>query len=128
MTDPKAESIIARHKDRGLVYCAGPYTKPDPVTNTRRAVAAGDKLVAAGWSVIIPHLTLFAHYLLPHEPEFWYAYDLGQLKRCTHMLRLPGESWGAEVVETMAAEQYGIPVFVGEPEEFIAEYEWVMAS
>jgi nucleoside 2-deoxyribosyltransferase len=97
------------------IYIAGPYTRDDPVLNTRKAVAVGDRLAAKGHYPYIPHLALFWHYMRPHPAEWWYEFDLGWLVRCDALLRLPGESYGADLeVKTAIAE--GIPVFYSEAE------------
>ena len=105
-------------KDRGMVYIAGPYTYPDPVINTRSAIDAWEVLVNAGYTPVVPHLTLFAHFVYPHDPNFWYEYDLRLLDRCDVLLRLPGESWGADQ-EVKYANELGLPVFIGTVKEFL---------
>lgn len=94
-----------------LVYVAGPYAKPDPVENTHRAIRVGSCLAEDGkCTPVIPHLSLLWHAIDPHPVEFWYAYDLELMARCDYVLRLPGESAGADV-EVTQAEAQGIPVF-----------------
>ena len=107
--------------DRGLVYIAGPYTHPDPVENTRKAIDAWQVLMDAGFTPIVPHLSLFTHLVYPHPPEYWYEYDLRLLDRCDIMLRLPGESWGADREEEHARE-LGITVHHMTAEEFVERY------
>lgn len=92
------------------IYVAGPYTKPEPIENTRRAIAAGERLVALGFTPFIPHLTMLWNLVLSHPPEFWYDYDNQWLAACDAVLRLPGESVGADN-EVALAESLGIPVF-----------------
>ena len=92
------------------VYVAGPYTNPDPVINTRNAIEAGNLLVQLGYAPYIPHLTLFWHLVFPHGVDFWYDFDLHWLRKCDALLRLPGESSGADKEEALA-EELGIPVF-----------------
>ena len=80
-----------------LVYIAGPYTNPDPVINTRQATEAGLKVYErTGAGVLIPHLSLLAHAMFPRDIDFWYLFDLSQVAHCTHLLRLPGASTGAD--------------------------------
>lgn len=93
-----------------LVYIAGPYSKPDPVLNTRRAIDAGMRLWDTGKATpLIPHLSLLAHLVSPRPEETWYALDLEQLGRCDAVWRLPGESVGADAEELHASGR-GIPV------------------
>src|SRR5512135_1374912 len=91
------------------IYVAGPYTKPDPVDNTREAIKVADILLRMGHTPYVPHLTLFWHFLAPHPVFFWYSYDLEWLKKCDVLLRLPGESEGADNEEAFA-RAHGIRV------------------
>lgn len=85
------------------IYIAGPYTKGDVIQNIRNAVEAGEKVAALGHTPYIPHLTAFWHILYPHDIDFWYSYDIEWLKCCDAILRLPGESHGADVEVKVAA-------------------------
>lgn len=97
--------------DRPLVYVAGPYTSPDPVANTQNTIRIANRLVEEGLiTPVVPHLTLLWHLVEPRDLEFWYAYDLALLHRCDAVLRLPGESTGADR-EVDYAEENNIPVF-----------------
>lgn len=91
------------------VYVAGPYTKGDVATNVRNAIIAGNNLRALGYTPFVPHLTHFWHMQVPHEIEYWYAYDLEWLEMCDAVFRLPGESAGADK-EVERAKELGIPV------------------
>jgi hypothetical protein len=94
-----------------LVYIAGPYTKPDPVLNTRAALILAAKLYEEGHMVpLVPHLTLLWNLVVPKPVEFWYAYDLHLVRRCDALLRMPGKSRGASV-EVDEATRLNIPVF-----------------
>ena len=93
-----------------LIYVAGPYTRPDPVTNTRAAIFAADALVAAGAAVVVPHLTMLWHLVSPQPLEEWYRRDIDVLDHCDAMVRLPGDSTGADA-EAVYASGIGIPVF-----------------
>lgn len=90
------------------IYIAGPYTKPDPCENTNRTIQAAEEVVKLGHIPWIPHLNLLWHIVVPHPPEFWYAYDLEWLETCDALLRLPGESPGADR-EVAFADEHGIP-------------------
>jgi hypothetical protein len=78
------------------IYIAGPYTKGDVVQNVRNAIIEGDKVSQLGHIPFIPHLTLFWHFLVLHEYQFWISYDMEWLKLCDAVLRLGGESPGAD--------------------------------
>ena len=92
------------------VYIAGPYTNTDPVVNTRRAISAGEAVRGRGHTPFIPHLTLFWHLVYEHEAQFWYDYDLEWLAVCNALIRLPGDSLGADK-EVDRAKELGIPVY-----------------
>lgn len=108
---------------RPMVYVAGPYTKGDVAVNVRNAIFAGDALLKAGAVPFIPHLTHFWHLQCPGEYVQWIDYDLAFLPLCDAVLRLPGESHGADG-ETDAASRIGIPVLDGMPSalQWVDEY------
>lgn len=96
-----------------LVYCAGPYTNPDPIENTNLAIRIADDLYVQTQGLIvpiIPHLTAFWHLVRPHEYAHWLAYDLKVMSRCDAVLRIPGASSGADG-EVDAAIEQGLPIF-----------------
>ncbi len=93
-----------------LVFISGPYAKPDPVVNTRNAILAGEEVLKLGHIPFIPHLNHLWHLISPHNEDFWYAYDLIWLRKCDAILRLPGESKGADN-EMVKAKAWGIPEF-----------------
>ena len=94
------------------VYIAGPYTKGDVALNVRRAIEAGDAVYKAGHLPFIPHLTHFWHMVCPAPYEQWIAIDLAWLPTCHALIRLPGESSGADG-EVAAAQKLGMPVHYG---------------
>ena len=101
---------------RPLCYCAGPYSLPDPVENSHRAILVAESLCASGVvTPFIPHLSLMWHMVAPHDVDFWYDLDISYLSRCDMLLRMPGESPGADD-EVAYANTIGIPVFYDEKE------------
>jgi len=78
------------------IYIAAPYSKDDPVINTANAIKVADMLIEKGYIPFVPHLTLFWHLLYPHEIQYWYDYDMAWLQKCDGLLRLSGESIGAD--------------------------------
>jgi len=92
------------------VYVAGPYTKGDVAINVRGALTAGEHLAQRGFAPYVPHLTHFWHLVHPHEVDFWYAYDMHWLECCDCLLRIPGESTGADK-EIERMKELGKPVF-----------------
>lgn len=109
---PKQEPTVTKHtatSHRLLVYLAGPYTEPDPVENTHRMIRIADALLDAGFTPLIPHLTLAWHLVSPKRYETWLNYDRELLAHCDVVLRVPGYSNGA-TRETQYADELGIPV------------------
>lgn len=94
---------------RGVAYVSGPYSIGDPVLNTRAAIDAGNRLADAGYTVIIPHLSHFWHMIHPHDWNFWLMQDMVLVTRCDLLVRLPGESKGADMEEAVARAN-NIPV------------------
>ena len=94
------------------VFISGPYTNPDPWTNTVKAISVGEEVMKVeGFTVYVPHLNHYWEwYHFQHSYEWWLAYDLEWLKKCDCLLRIPGESSGADREEEYAL-QYSIPVF-----------------
>lgn len=94
------------------VYIAGPYTKGDVCDNVRKAIFAAEEILSWGHLSYVPHLTHLWHLVRPHNIEFWYAYDIRWLEQCDVLVRLPGESKGADE-EVRAARDMGMKVFLG---------------
>jgi len=98
------------------VYVAGPITKGILTDNIKQATDAGIALMRAGFAPLVPHLTCYMggptpeH--LPHgtRQEDWYEIDLPWVAVSDAVLRLPGESRGADL-ETDMAIRLGIPVY-----------------
>ena len=94
------------------VYIAGPYTKGDVVVNVRNAVLAADRIFDAGHLPYVPHLTHLWHTVSPHPWEDWMRLDMEWIRACDALVRMPGESTGADL-EVEQARNLGIPVFDG---------------
>lgn len=92
------------------VYIASPYTKGDQALNVRKSLEAAEQLRDAGFLPFTPLLSHFWHVIFPHEYEYWMKMDLEWLAHCDALLRLPGESTGADE-EVNYALGIGIPVF-----------------
>ncbi len=91
------------------IYIAAPYTKGDVVLNVRRAWEVAEKLIEKGYVPFVPHLTHLAHLMSPHDYQYWLDYDNHWIKKCDILLRLSGESKGADD-EVELAKLWGIPV------------------
>ena len=112
------------------VYVAGPYAKPDPVTNTRNAVMVAEKLVDIGLIPFVPHLTHLWHLISPHEVNYWLGYDIWWLKQCEVLVRIVGDSDGADK-EVVLALELGLPIFyveVGDTLDIISENGMTFAT
>lgn len=93
-----------------LIYIAAPYTKGDVAENVHNAIKAADRLVDADYMVYVPHLTHFWHIMSPKPWEFWMELDSYILPFCSALLRLPGESTGADR-EVEQAKVHQIPIY-----------------
>ena len=85
------------YKGRRLyVYVSGPLTMGDPIVNTRRAIEVAEELRHLGFVPFVPHLTLFWEMFIPHMREYWMDMDFDWVVNCDALLRMPGESPGAD--------------------------------
>ena len=93
-------------------YVAGPYTIGDPEKNTYAAIEVGDQIIREFWPdlmPIVPHLSHWWNSSVKYDYGFWIAYTMEQARRCDIMLRIPGESKGADG-EVMECCRAGKPV------------------
>lgn len=94
-----------------LVYLAGPITKPNPMANTNEAIHTATGLLHDGLCVpFVPQLSILWDTVLPLPYEDWLAYDFDVIRHCHALLRIPGESAGADR-EIVHAREIGVPVF-----------------
>ena len=95
------------------IYVAGPISKGKawPV-NLRDGIDAGHQLWKHGLFPYIPHLNFLWEFAYPEicNLETMLEIDLAFLEVCDALLRLPGESAGADREEAFAVE-HGIPVY-----------------
>lgn len=95
------------------VYVAGPLTARSGKTQAQHvddAIDAGTKLLQLGFHPYIPHLSHFWDQRTPRPYEVWMALDFAWIVRCDALLRMPGESPGADR-EVFKARDLGVPVF-----------------
>jgi hypothetical protein len=101
---------------RPRVYIAGPISKGPITENIRQAVRAANALIRAGYAPWVPQLTA---YWEGHPPSAgtkevshaeWMEVDLPWVGVADAVLRLPGESKGADM-EVRHALDHGVPVF-----------------
>lgn len=79
-----------------IVYVAGPYSKGDVAVNVKRAIDRGTIINDEGDYAVIPHLTHFMHMLHPRPYDYWIKLDNMIIPLCDKLIRLPGESSGAD--------------------------------
>ena len=92
------------------VYVASPYSIGDQILNVRRQIEAGDRHLEMGHTPFLPCLTHFWHYVSPKSYETWLEIDRRWIDCCDALLRLAGESKGADS-EVEYARKLGIPVY-----------------
>ena len=88
------------------VYIASPYTKPEgkQLENTLKSFDIFNELVKLDFIPYAPLTSHFIHECYPQDYKFWLEYDLIWLKKCDFILRLPGESEGADKEVKFAIE------------------------
>ncbi len=92
------------------VYIASPYTKGDVAVNVKRQLDCVDELMNLGFAPFAPLYSHFQHMAHPRPYEDWVKIDLEWVKVCDCVLRLDGESNGADG-EVEFAGANGIKVF-----------------
>jgi hypothetical protein len=92
------------------VFISAAYTKGDVAANVRRAMDIWEELHSLGHIGFLPHLMHFLNLVHPHSYQEWMDYDSSWLEACDCLLRVPGESAGADLEVKIACE-LGIPVF-----------------
>ena len=100
------------------IYVAGPITKGDQALNVRMGMDAATLLMDNGYIPFVPQLSWFWHLCNPADYEQWMKLDLEWIKRCDALLRLPGESKGADV-EVTHAMQLKLQVFAMTAVDFL---------
>ncbi len=95
---------------RTRVYIAGPLIKGDTVRNVADACHVWELLFSLGYAPMCPHWSMVQHFHSAHSHDEWINFDLEWLYTCDALLRLVGESEGADVEEEFAKKN-GIPVY-----------------
>lgn len=107
------------------VFISGPYSGGDQMANVRAALDAAQELLNHGFVPFVPHLNAFWHMIHPNKYETWLTYDLAWLESCDAVVRLPGDSPGADG-EVRRAWELGLPVF-GSVQEMVW-WTWMQAG
>ena len=92
------------------VYIASPYTKGDTAINVKFQMDIADMLMNLGFAPFVPLYSHFQHMAHPRNYQDWIDIDLEWVTVCDCVLRLGGESSGADG-EVEYAEENHIPVF-----------------
>jgi hypothetical protein len=95
---------------RTRVYIAGPMSKGCRIDNLARGLWHFKKLAECGYAPLCPQLTFFAEPFIPLDHDAWLEIDLPWVRQADCVLRLWGESKGADQ-ECQVAEECGIPIF-----------------
>lgn len=91
------------------VYIASPY-RGDQAANVRKQIEEGHWLFKIGFYPYIPELNHFVTMICPMTSDEIMELDLSWLEVCDVLLRLPGESKGADI-EVEYALKLGKKVF-----------------
>lgn len=78
------------------VYIASPYTIGDVAVNVKTQMDTADELMNRGFAPFTPLYSHFQHMAHPRKYQDWLDLDFVWIKSCDCILRLPGESSGAE--------------------------------
>ena len=89
-----------------LIYVSGPFTLGDQWANVRTACLAGNEILKLGHCPFVPHCTAIWHVITPKTFDRWLEIDSVILARCDAVLRLPGESKGADREVALALEKH----------------------
>lgn len=92
------------------IYIASPYTKGNIDNNVHASLKAAEALIDVD---LVPFCPLLYHYWdrwHHREYEYWASLGLKWLRKCDAVLRLPGDSPGAEM-EIERAKSLGIDIF-----------------
>jgi hypothetical protein len=95
-----------------VIYIASPYTMGDTAENVSVQIKAAHRILDMGHCPIAPLLSHFLHIHRQRPYEDWIEMDFALLKKADLLLRLPGESAGADN-EVEEAVRLGIPVAFG---------------
>lgn len=107
-----------------FVYVAGPISKGDVFQNLRRGIDAGAELRKRGFAPFVPHYDFLAYM---YRDDVWnyetvLANDFDWISKCDAILRLPGESAGADREEAHA-RKIGVPIYYS-LEELVDARDW----
>lgn len=80
------------------VYIASPYTLGDVAKNVKAQIDTANDLYELGFNVFTPIVAAhFQHMVHPRNWDFWLELDYEWIDVCDCLLRLDGESAGADL-------------------------------
>jgi len=97
-------------KRKHKVYIASPYSIGDAGDNVRLQMETYAELVQYGFAPMAPLWSHFQHIFKPETWETWMEIDEAWVKVSDFLLRIGGESKGADI-EVAWAKENNIPVF-----------------
>jgi hypothetical protein len=103
-----------------LVYVAGPITG-NPFGCVRESMHAFTRLLDLGCTPFMPQWSVIGEMCHPLHYETWLDYDFDIIRHCSALVRLRGESPGADR-EVEHATALGLPVFHGVGDDRL--YAW----
>lgn len=86
------------------VYIASPYTLGDIAVNVKNQMDIADQLIGAEYAPFVPLYSHFQHMAHPRPYEDWVKLDNEWVTVCDCVLRLPGESKGADAEVQLALD------------------------
>jgi hypothetical protein len=92
------------------VYLASPYSIGNQEENVKRQIDVANKLMDMGWVPYVPLLSHYQNLICPRPYQDWIDFDCQWLRVCDCVLRLDGESKGADQEVEMAIA-IGMPVY-----------------
>lgn len=95
---------------RKVIYISGPYTLGDVAVNVTNAIRTANELINEGYTPICPHLSHFLHMHCPQPYDTWMEIDFDLVHLSDAVLRIPGESKGADE-EVQLAQRLHKPIF-----------------
>jgi len=80
-----------------FVYIASPYTKGDQFVNVQRQIDIANRLLDEGFIPISPLMnSVWFNMQRERSWDFWMEMDYQLIDKCDYLLRLNGESVGAD--------------------------------
>lgn len=110
---------------RPKAYIAGPISNGATATrevmadNMLKGIVFANRMWDLGYVPFCPQLSVAWHNVCPRDYNDWIEYDKSWLECCDVLIRMPGESKGADL-EVAYAKELGLPILTTEEE--IKEY------